>query len=189
MRVVYTKNVKSVELNGRTAYVYEIGDFYEVFESDKRVAVISKAFDVLTLLSSMGYDYAVFESDDEREVEFVTPNEILMKLKDKNDGSYGAVVIFTGIVKAFSKGKVVNYVAVDVDLSVIKDLAETISKKYGVEVLIHHKLGNLKPKEEIVHIGIMAKNRFELFDALKELIELIKVEHSKGFREEFIEEV
>jgi len=188
MRVIYTKGVELAKPNGRTAYVYERGDFYEVFESGKRVAVISKDFDIIALLSSMGYDYAVFESDDEREVELVTPTEIIMKLKEKNDGSYGAIAIFIGLVKAFSKGKVVDYVAVDVDLSVIKDLAETISKKYGVEVLIHHKLGNLKPKEEIVHVGIMAKSRFELFEALKELIELIKVEHSKGFREEFIEE-
>jgi len=189
MRVIYTKSVELAKPNGRTAYVYERGDFYEVFESGKRVAVISKDFDIIALLSSMGYDYAVFESDDEREVEFVTPIEITMKLKEKNDGSYGAIAIFIGLVKAFSKGKVVDYVAVDVDLNVIKNLAEKIAKKYGVEVTIHHKLGNLKPKEEIVHIGIMAKSRFELFDALKELIELIKVEHSKGFREEFIEEV
>jgi len=189
MRVVYTKNVESVEPNGRTAYVYERGDYYEIFESGKKVAVISKDFDMATLLSSMGYDCTVFESAYENEVEVVTPTEIIMKLKDKNDGSSGAIAVFIGLVKAFSKGKVVDYVAVDVDLNVIKNLAEKVAKKYGVEVTIHHKLGNLKPKEEIVHIGIMAKSRFDLFDALKELVELIKVEHSKGFREKSIEEV
>ena len=99
----------------------------------------------------------------------------------ENDGTYGALAIFTGIVKGFLDGKKVRYVKVDVDVEELEKKIKSLSS--DAKVVLFHRNGLLKPKEPILHLGIMTKTRFELFNLLSRAVEVIKEEHSKGFLE------
>ncbi|WP_457549875.1 molybdenum cofactor biosynthesis protein MoaE [Archaeoglobus sp.] len=162
--------------------VVKNGDFYEVYEGDKLVAMFSTKFDVLKVLSSMGYD----EVDlDVKEVEdYGNPLTIFNRLMRENDGTYGALAIFTGIVKDFTNGKRVKCVKIDVDVDKLECKIKSLSS--NARFVLFHRNGLLKPKEPILHLGIMTKTRFELFDLLVRAVEVIKKEHSKGFEEFYI---
>ncbi len=121
--------------------VVEGDEFYEVYDGDRLIAKVSKdSKDLLDLISV--YD----------------------ELVKSNDGTYGAMAIFVGIVKEFSDGKRVKYVSVKADVN-LKD------------VVILHREGVLKPREPIVYIGAIAKTRFELFERLKRAVEEVKRSH------------
>ncbi len=154
--------------------VIKNGDFYEVYEKGELVAKFSTKFDVLKVLSSMGYDDLNVEGDG-------SLLAIFNKLMKENDGTYGALAIFTGIVKEFTDGKKVKYVKVNVDVEELEKKVKSLSS--DAKVVLYHRNGSLKPKEPILHLGIMTKTRFELFNLLSRAVDVIKEEHSKGFVE------
>jgi molybdopterin synthase catalytic subunit len=183
MMVIHTKNPDSVDVMGKSAFVYENGDFYDVFENGERIMTLSKKLNVLEILADMGYECVVLKSDRESVTDFKTPKSILNDLKRENDGSYGAISLFIGIVKGCYGENLVDHVDVDVDLDELESTVKAISEKHGVKAKIHHNLGSLKPKDEIVCIGVMAKTRFDLFKALQDLVETVKSKHEKGLRD------
>ena len=154
--------------------VIKNGDFYEVYEKGELVAKFSTKFDVLKVLSSMGYDDLNVKGDG-------SLLAIFNKLMKENDGTYGALAIFTGIVKEFTDGKKVKYVKVNVDVEELEKKVKSLSS--DAKVVLYHRNGSLKPKEPILHLGIMTKTRFELFNLLSRAVDVIKEEHSKGFVE------
>ena len=155
------------------------GDFYEVYEKGELVAKFSTKFDVLKVLSSMGYDEVALDVESIKD--YGNPLTVFNKLMRENDGTYGALAIFTGIVKGFLDGKKVRYVKVDVDVEELEKKIKSLSS--DAKVVLFHRNGLLKPKEPILHLGIMTKTRFELFNLLSRAVEVIKEEHSKGFLE------
>jgi molybdopterin synthase catalytic subunit len=155
------------------------GDFYEVYEKGELVAKFSTKFDVLKVLSSMGYDEVALDVEGIKD--YGNPLTVFNKLMRENDGTYGALAIFTGIVKGFLDGKKVRYVKVDVDVEELEKKIKSLSS--DAKVVLFHRNGLLKPKEPILHLGIMTKTRFELFNLLSRAVEVIKEEHSKGFLE------
>ena len=155
------------------------GDFYEVYEKGELVAKFSTKFDVLKVLSSMGYDEVALDVEGIKD--YGNPLTVFNKLMRENDGTYGALAIFTGIVKGFLDGKKVRYVKVDVDVEELEKKIKSLSS--DAKVVLFHRNGLLKPKEPILHLGIMTKTRFELFNLLSRAVEVIKEEHSKGFVE------
>ncbi|ADB58277.1 molybdenum cofactor biosynthesis protein MoaE [Archaeoglobus profundus] len=157
--------------------VIKSGEFYEVYEKGELVAKFSTKFDILKVLSSMGYDNLNVEGVKNYE----SPLAIFNKLMRENDGTYGALAIFTGIVKEFTDGKKVKYVKVNVDVEELEKKIKSLSS--DAKVVLYHRNGSLKPKEPILHLGIMTKTRFELFNLLSRAVDLIKEEHSKGFVE------
>jgi len=155
------------------------GNFYEVYEKGELVAKFSTKFNVLEVLSSMGYNEVALDVEGINNYENVLT--IFNKLTRENDGTYGALAIFTGIVKGFSNGKKVKYVKVDVSVNELEKKIKSLSS--DAKVVLFHRNGLLKPKEPILHLGIMTKTRFELFNLLSRVVEVIKEEHSKRFVE------
>ena len=126
------------------------GDFYEVYEKGELVAKFSTKFDVLKVLSSMGYDEVALDVEGIKD--YGNPLTVFNKLMRENDGTYGALAIFTGIVKGFSDGKKVRYVKVDVDVEELEKKIKSLSS--DAKVVLFHRNGLLKPKEPILHLGI-----------------------------------
>jgi molybdopterin synthase catalytic subunit len=127
----------------------------------------------------MGYDEVALDVEGIKD--YGNPLTVFNKLMRENDGTYGALAIFTGIVKGFLDGKKVRYVKVDVDVEELEKKIKSLSS--DAKVVLFHRNGLLKPKEPILHLGIMTKTRFELFNLLSRAVEVIKEEHSKGFLE------
>lgn len=93
----------------------------------------------------------------------------------------GAIGTFTGIVREIAgneKTSRLEFEKYEPEVSKALDrIREEIKQKEGIlEVLIHHKTGVIKAGEDIVYIVIASAHRTELFPALSEAIERLKVE-------------
>ncbi|GEM_PF-2076793 len=185
MMVVFTRKPDEFRSCKGTVVVIDNESYYDVFEGDRKIMSISKDFNVLEVLADLGFDKVVFKSDYERIYEYETLSSMVKDLKRKNDGRFGAIVAFIGIVKGFSGRRRVKRVFIDVDRSRINEIEREIQRDFGVVIKIHHNTGELKPNEEIVYIAIMAESRDLVLNSMRRAVESIKEEHSKHLREEF----
>ena len=107
--------------------------------------------------------------------------DLLEDLK-KRDGMLkaGAIVIFIGVVRGFSKGgeevEGLKFEAygekAEEDL---KEIVEDLRKRPGViEVMIHHNIGELRVGDEIVYILVAGVHREDAFKAAEEAVSQLK---------------
>ena len=93
----------------------------------------------------------------------------------------GALVMFLGFVKGVVDGTEVKelvYEAHEVYASKkLKEIAESYKHTKGViDVIIYHRIGNLKPGEPTVYIFVTATNRRIAFNVASEVLERVKRE-------------
>jgi molybdopterin synthase catalytic subunit len=92
------------------------------------------------------------------------------------DKGVGAVVNFIGVVRAEPDLKGIDFeVYEDMAMEKLKGLDEEAKRKFGVkDVHIIHRIGMLKPGENIVHISVSSAHRKEAFQACEWLIDELK---------------
>ena len=119
--------------------------------------------------------------------------EALVKKIRKNPSiqKAGAIGTFTGIVRELAgneRTSRLEFEKYEPEASKILDqIREELKQKEGIlEVLIHHKVGVIKAGEDIVYIVVAAAHRGELFSALSEAIERLKIE-APIWKKEFTE--
>ncbi len=101
--------------------------------------------------------------------------------KSKDIGKAGAIGTFTGIVRAVSGMKRTEFLEFEEYAGIAKQkmdrICSELKQKEGItDVLIYHKTGIIRSGEDIVYIVVAAVHREQLFPALREAIERLKVE-------------
>jgi molybdopterin synthase catalytic subunit len=90
----------------------------------------------------------------------------------------GAVVTFTGEVRAASRGKRVVRLEYEAYPAMaerkLREIGERVGREHGAEVAIVHRLGRLEPGEAAVVIACAAPHRTPAFRACEAAIELLK---------------
>ncbi len=179
-------------LEGKVAVVMRNGDYYDVFEGNSKIMSVRRDIDIVEILADLGYDFVIFTDESMPKVSSL---EDIAKLEDYEslkslirkvkvfEGSErcGAIGIFIGFVRRISDGKEVvrlEYERFD-ELYWIKlrEIEDKIRSYSGVvDVKIHHKVGVLKPYEDILYIVVMGENRKVIWKPLEDCLELVKKE-------------
>ena len=168
----------SKSLEGKVATVKDCGDFYEVFDEKGKLMSVRKDLNVFEILADLGFDLAVCDRDGEVE----TVKSLIAKAKSMNGAEEcGAIAVFVGFVRGVSDGKRVvrlEYERFDELYRVkLKEIVRRIKEHEGVvDVRIYHRVGSLKPGEDILYVVVMGKDRKAVFEPLQECVELIKRE-------------
>ncbi|MCC6032478.1 MAG: molybdenum cofactor biosynthesis protein MoaE [Desulfurococcaceae archaeon] len=109
-------------------------------------------------------------------------NEYLEKLSraSSRDGC-GALVMFMGFVKGLVGEGSVNELIYEAyenyALSKMREIGEEAVKKFGVrDVVVVHRVGNLRPGDPTIYIFVTAKSRGEAFKAAEYVLERVKHE-------------
>jgi len=105
-------------------------------------------------------------------------DEVSLKLRNEETG---AIVFFLGIVKAFREGDSVNELIVEAYREVaeekLREIRERALEKFEIsDVAIIHRVGRLKPLENIVLVAVSAKSRKEAFEACSWVIDEVKAQ-------------
>jgi molybdopterin synthase catalytic subunit len=100
--------------------------------------------------------------------------DVLRELKEKK--SIGAIVSFTGVVRAEEGLNTIEIESYDEMTSEkMAELSKNAKKNFGVEdVSIIHRVGALKPGDNIVLIAVSSPHRKEAFRACEWLIDELK---------------
>ncbi len=198
MKVFKVQNVDVGEIRklGKVAILKRSGDKILVEGENERFEFCRDLKDVLSALSSLGYDFAVLvnlegeigvpikEVKNIEEVssveDFESLESILRKLKTRGERC-GAIGVFVGFVREINEGKRVvklEYERYDElyfeKLEEIERRIERLEGVYGVK--IYHKVGTVKPREDIVYVAVMSDHRKNLWKALIEAVESFKRE-------------
>jgi len=93
----------------------------------------------------------------------------------------GGIGSFTGIVRVDNEDFRTSQLEFEsyktaADASIQKIREEIMQQEGIIDVLIHHKVGTIKPLEDIVYIVVAAGHRQQLFPALAETLERVKSE-------------
>lgn len=185
-------------------------------KSLRMVAEAKNLREALETLADLGFDYAAiigFELEleglekglgfkiprvrDVDEIEKVPEVEslksIVLKMK-RVEGveKCGAMGVFIGFVRRINEGKTVErleYEAYDEMLKKkVEEVEERVKKMPGVvNAKIYHKKGILIPGEDIVYITVMGEHRKDIWEPLKEAVELMKKELPVWKKEVYVE--
>jgi len=103
-------------------------------------------------------------------------DEIVSKMKRPEVGGF---VIFLGVVRGLSRGERIERMTVEAYEEMARMEMDKLRKraleKFKVtEVTIIHRIGDLKPSENIVLVAVSAPHREEAFEACHWLIDEIK---------------
>jgi molybdopterin synthase catalytic subunit len=103
-------------------------------------------------------------------------DEVLNKLKS---GNMGAIAIFVGIVRNYSKERAVERIEIQVYEEMARkqlgDIRKEAISKFGVdEVAIIHRYGNLEVSNNIMMIAVGGGHRPETYAANRWVLEEIK---------------
>ena len=114
--------------------------------------------------------------------DIVTLESLINKIKKNIEiKKAGAIGTFTGIVRGQTGGVETTELEFEEYEQFAKKIMDKISnelkEKEGIiDVLIHHNIGVIKPSEDIVYIVVAASHREQLFSALRDAIERLKLE-------------
>lgn len=105
-------------------------------------------------------------------------DEVASKLRG---GETGAIVFFLGVVKGFREEEVVNEMLVEAYLEAAEAKLENISRealeKFRIiDAVIIHRIGRLKPADNIVLVAASARNREDAFKACRWMIDEVKAQ-------------
>jgi len=94
-------------------------------------------------------------------------------------GEVGAVVFFLGVVKGFREGEAVSEMIVEAYKEAAEAELEKIRRealeRFGIiDAAIIHRVGRLKPAENIVLVAASARTRVEAFKACSWMINEVK---------------
>jgi len=100
-------------------------------------------------------------------------------LKQMRTPESGAIVSFLGTVKGVVEDSKVDSLTVesyeDMALKKMTDLKDEAMKRFGVaEVTIVHRVGHLKPTDNIVFIAVSSPHRQQAFEACRWVIDELK---------------
>lgn len=92
----------------------------------------------------------------------------------------GAIVFFLGVVKGFREGEAVSEMIVEAYKEVAEAELEKIRReaveRFGIiDAVIIHRVGRLKPAENIVLVAASARSRVEAFKACSWMIDEVKM--------------
>ncbi|KGK98602.1 molybdopterin-guanine dinucleotide biosynthesis protein MobB [Methanococcoides methylutens] len=109
--------------------------------------------------------------------------DLLLKQIKETPGieKVGGIGSFTGIVRVDNEDFRTSQLEFEsyktaADTSIQKIREEIMQQEGIIDVLIHHKVGTIKPLEDIVYIVVAAGHRQQLFPALAETLERVKSE-------------
>ena len=175
------RGLDSIEdLDGRVAVVKDASEFYDVYENDVKILSVRKDLNVLEILADLGFDYAVFADFDLDVDEYETLKSLIRKVKSAKDSERcGAIAIFLGFVKKISDGKEVVRLEFErfdeLYWQRVREIEEQMKRYEGVvNVKIYHRVGALRPGEDIVYVIVMGESRKSVYKPLEECVELIK---------------
>jgi len=143
---------------------------------------------VLHALADLGYESIVLDINMTKLPEWLKAREIktlqnLIEEVKKGKGSElcGAIGVFVGFVRKISGSKEVVRLEYEAYEPVFSEKVKEIEKRLkdypGVEgVRIFHKIGVLKPGEDIVYVVVMGRHRRDLWKPLTESMEIVKKE-------------
>jgi molybdopterin synthase catalytic subunit len=99
--------------------------------------------------------------------------------QDLSNSSCGAIVLFVGTVRDFSKDQPVTFLEFEayepMVFVTLEQIAMEIREEFGVsEVLLHHRLGKVGVAETVVIAGVSAPHRASAFKACEELMNRLK---------------
>jgi molybdopterin synthase catalytic subunit len=181
MRIVF-----SAEKDEKTVFLREENGEIVCEATGLRIRSSANLERILNALAALGYETAVIERDSDVFKNLIgevkTLQELLEEVKsEKNSELCGAIGIFIGFVRKISGGKEVvrlEYEAYEPLFSEkLSEIEGRIKELPGVEgVRIFHKIGSVKPKEDIVYVVVMARHRKDLWGPLAESMEIIKRE-------------
>ncbi len=169
-------------IDGKVAVVRDTGEFYDVYENDVKILSVRKDLNVLEILADLGFDYAVFVDHELDVDEYETLKSLIRKVKSaKGVERCGAIAIFVGFVRKISEGREVVRLEFErfdeLYRQKVKEIEEHIKRYDGVvDVKIYHKVGSLKPGEDILYVIVMGESRRSVYKPLEECVELIKKE-------------
>ncbi|WP_445475723.1 molybdopterin synthase [Methanococcoides methylutens] len=112
----------------------------------------------------------------------VTLDLLLKQIKETSGiEKVGGIGSFTGIVRVDNEDFRTSQLEFEsyktaADASIQKIREEIMQQEGIIDVLIHHKVGTIKPLEDIVYIVVAAGHRQQLFPALAETLERVKSE-------------
>ncbi|MEM3713104.1 MAG: molybdenum cofactor biosynthesis protein MoaE [Thermoproteota archaeon] len=104
--------------------------------------------------------------------------DLILRLKRRE---VGAIVSFLGVVKAIRDGDSVNELIIEAYKEVaeekLREIREEALKKFDIiDAAIVHRVGRLKPLENIVLVVVSAKARKDAFDACRWVIDEVKAQ-------------
>ncbi len=146
---------------------------------------------VLDFLCDLGYEKVLIKKSNTNIdfninsgcFEWETINSLINKVKSSNfRKECGAIVGFVGFVREICsvegkkcKVKFLNFeVYENLYRKKLGEICENVEKKYKVKVKIFHKLGILRPGEDIVYVIVMGKTRKDVWKAAVDAVELMK---------------
>jgi len=105
-------------------------------------------------------------------------DDISQKLRNEETG---AIVFFLGIVKALREGDSINELIIEAYREVaeekLREIRAKALEKFDIsDVAIIHRVGRLKPLENIVLVAVSAKSRKEAFEACSWVIDEVKAQ-------------
>jgi len=99
----------------------------------------------------------------------------------------GAIITYVGTVRSSSEGKEVEGIEFDADQDAVDKLRELEKKTLGsfdiVDVVLIHRIGQLKVGDKILLVVVSAVHRQPAFAACMSIIDGIKAIHSGWARE------
>ncbi len=118
-----------------------------------------------------------------------TPLDAEAPLRGVAGKDCGAVVSFTGIVRATSHGKEVTGLEYEIyepmAMRVFEQIEHAALEQFAARVCIHHRVGALLPGELSVVIAAAAPHRASAFDACRYAIEKLKTDAPIWKRESY----
>lgn len=104
--------------------------------------------------------------------------EVVSSLKTRDTG---AIVVFLGVVKGFREGEAVSEMMVEAYTEVaeekLRSIREMALKKFSiVDAIIIHRVGRLKPSDNIVIVAASARSRGDAFKACSWMIDEVKAQ-------------
>ncbi|MGC8974883.1 MAG: molybdenum cofactor biosynthesis protein MoaE [Thermoprotei archaeon] len=101
--------------------------------------------------------------------------------RDSSREGCGAVVMFMGFVKGLVNNELVNVLIYEAyenfALNKMREIGEDAVKKFGVrDVVVVHRVGDLRPGDPTIYVFVTAKNRSDAFRAAEYVLERVKHE-------------
>lgn len=111
--------------------------------------------------------------------------------KGLRDDRAGAVVVFLGMVKGVNRGVKVNALQIEsykeMAEAKLREIRDEAIRRFGVlDVSIVHRVGSMRPGDNIVIISVSAVSRREAFEACSWALEKLKRE-APLWKKEFTE--